>query len=269
MSNHYSINLNPDGIVATVVRRIYPLIERVEFGMTATNESDGNGAVPHTFGCLQIPERERRSRVDVMQEFRTWILTAAFREAIEVVAVALEEARLVAAVVACSNQATLTGAQMNDVMNSKARRFHRLGLPDKLDALAQLDVRIDSNMCAELLSINVARNCLVHRLGRVRPPDLNEDGHLVVRYRRLGIVVRGNLGEREFFGPAEIAAGESVSMRIGAQERRFPLGSCVEIGAQEYSDICITLVVFAQELKRALFDLIQRVGIPAQALMIA
>jgi hypothetical protein len=101
-----------------------------------------------------------------------------------------------------------------------------------------------------VLSINAARNCLVHRGGAVGPVDVDDNGKLVVRWTRFAVFVRDSVGEREVVPPAKVEAGGEISIRNMQTERVFSLGQSIGFSVQEFSDLCWTLFLFASSASK-------------------
>jgi hypothetical protein len=71
-------------------------------------------------------------------------------------------------------------------------------LPDKLAHLkTEHGMAVDSVLERQLLSINNARNCLVHRRGIISQRDLNSDDTMRVEWRKLHIFLQNQDGEHD------------------------------------------------------------------------
>src|SRR4030095_9320340 len=125
---------------------------------------------------------------------------------------------------------------------SQQRRFHRLGLPDKIDDLQRIySLALDPDLVGHLRTINDARNCLVHRQGIVQERDVNEDAALRVSWRRLACVIRGPDGERDFFPGSLVDVGETLCVSNRDVAKLFPLGTAISFSVQEFADVCWSL----------------------------
>lgn len=135
-------------------------------------------------------------------------------------------------------------------MSSKIRKkFHGLGLPGKIDFLVtEYDPSLRPDLTDEVLSINKARNCMVHRNGIVSALDLNSDEGLLVRWIKMQIITKGPRGQRVVTGGDIIKAGESVSVQQEASQKLFLAGESISFTTDEFSELCFTTMLFGMQL---------------------
>jgi hypothetical protein len=215
-----------------------------------------------SFGGLAWPIEEAR------EGFTQWILGNSLRDAAEAISGFLEETRTVLAMwqLGIRNRSeVITGADWHEATVSQRRRFHRLGLPDKIKNLQETySLVLDSDLVRHLLSINAARNCLVHRRGIVQEQDINEDGAMRVSWRRLALVIRSADGEREGFVGVIVNVGESVCVSNRDESKPFPLGTAISFSVQEFADVCWSLVLFGTSTTKLIEDWASERGIELQ-----
>ena len=139
----------------------------------------------------------RLTRIPVaVAEAQRWYLCTAFRDAIELLNVFLDQGRLLCALFPSAAQGKIKADDYNRIVGKEARQFHRLGLPDKLKKLRQ-DFGVASELEGHVLSINTVRNCLVHRLGIVADQDVDANGELVLLWRTSDLVAQNPDGTQE------------------------------------------------------------------------
>jgi hypothetical protein len=255
MKSDYKVEVNFAALGTKLARALDPVIERTAFGL-CTAESGATQVRLPGFFRVDLPESRKRDVTLIREDFRTWILTAGFRDAIECMHTFLDEARMVCAVVELgAHSAVFTVADWNRCVVGRSKCFHKMGLPDKLTYLKE---KHQVGVCPELeeniLSLNRARNCLVHRVGVVSAQyDTNDSGQLQVSWRRRHLLARGPEGERELAeSEAIVQAGESILLRSCAAKRAFEVGAKVLFNAREFSELCMTLFAFEQELATAI-----------------
>jgi hypothetical protein len=181
--------------------------------------------------------------------FRSWILISLFRDSVEVVSRFLEDVRELCAIHALLGPATITGEEWNEKVVIPAAAFHRLGLPDKITRLkSEYGVSVADNFTSEVLSVNQARNCLVHRQGVVSSRDTNAGDTLAMSWRCFEIRARNASGERVvtpdnmFF-----AKGTEVGLAVAVREKVFAIGERISFSPQEVNEICTSLNLFTRE----------------------
>ena len=232
-----------------------------------------------------------------------WITRSAVRDAIEEFSHYLEKVREACGIwtlVAESGAGAISGEDWNRKLISEHRRFHGIGLPAKLEFLTNTyNLSLSEEKYRLVMSINHARNCLVHRDGFVGPRDLpltsdqlsaalqsRRDQHpterwstaqmieaindagleasLTVSWLRLEVFVQKHSGEEEILRVERVAVdpGESVGVRFVESRKEFELGRAVLFDPRQFVDIAFTLVAAAQELRANLEVLGRSLGIP-------
>lgn len=203
--------------------------------------------LPDTNFQLRPAPEQGWTAANLRPMYGRWILTNALRDAVESVSGFLEEIYKVLCLWSLSERddlpVQLSSKQATEAFVNRPARFHRLGLPDKITTLAtEHDFAIDQNQASQLLSINCARNCFVHRGATVGPRDATGASGLEVQYTTCALFVRGSSDEREVTLPVSVEGGDQIVMRIRPTSKIFPVGSTLDFSVQECSDICATLL---------------------------
>jgi hypothetical protein len=193
------------------------------------------------------------SDAEAREEFRTWVLTNGFRDAAEVIGAYLDEVDRILSFWEITKRQKdgiqLTGAHWHELVVTRHRRFHRSGLPEKVSRLEDRGLVLDQTFLTHALSINSARNCLVHRRGIVSERDSNDGQRLVVKWTKLALVTVEQDGDRELILPARVEAGTHIGVQNRPETAEFPLGSQVRFSVQQFSDICWTLFLFGESTR--------------------
>lgn len=251
MSNtHISIDINLAALQGQLQRVLRHAMNLVAVGLRAEKElSKFPLDLPDTNMHLRFDTRQQWTSEQVGQEWRRWILTNGFRDTSEAVGGFLEGVQSVLGywelIQVQDKGTTLTGAVWNDMTVGRTRRFHRLGLPDKIKFLeTQYGFALDASWAKQILSINKTRNCLVHRNGIVTELDVTANGKLILEWAALVLVVKDNSGEREIVPPAVVEAGGTLSVRNRPYAKEFAVGEEILLTTAEFSGICWTLFTF-------------------------
>jgi len=187
---------------------------------------------------------------DARSDYQDWIFGNGLRDAIEAVGAFLEEIRQVLALWAIGDRQSageqITGAIWNAEMQDAGKRFHRLGFPDKVEALrAGLHTHVDSVLNEHVLSVNAARNCLVHRGGIVSERDLNHGDALVVRWRRLTVVLQDTDGEHPLVLGKRLEKDSAVIVKVEDHAKEFRLGERIVFTSTEFVEVCWSLFLYS------------------------
>lgn len=152
------------------------------------------------------------------------------------------------------------GTNLPEFVRSQTRE-HRLryarirGPKRRLERLAG-DYGVGVEWAPELLSINAARNCLVHRFGLVNLEadcSRSDSGHLVVKYRRITLEVHTPSGDRlEIDGPKYLPEGGQVVLAFGVpSELKWVAGTTVEIDMRTIQHLLQTIHEAGRQLARS------------------
>lgn len=245
-TQHINVQVNFGAPLGQLQHAIQRTIHLAALGLNATPRlTQDDLQLPGTSISLQLAGPTPWPIDEAREGFEQWLLMNGLRDATEAISGFLEETRTGLAVwqlAIRSRSGPVTGADWNEATGSQQRRFHRLGLPDKIDDLQRIySLALDPDLVGHLRTINDARNCLVHRQGIVQERDVNEDAALRVSWRRLACVIRGPDGERDFFPGSLVDVGETLCVSNRDVAKLFPLGTAISFSVQEFADVCWSL----------------------------
>jgi len=196
-------------------------------------------------------KRLQWSNEEASEYQRIWVLTNGLRDIVEGVNLFIESAHKVLSVWSLIDRQNV-GEQLNSVIWQKEMQgtaFHRLGLPDKLEHLyKEHNISLDKDLARHLLSINTARNCLVHRRGIVSNRDTNIDGMLCVEWRKLHTFLKDEDGERELIFGKRLEKESTLCARVVDDKKIFAVGEQLTFTVQEFSDVTWGLFAFGSNL---------------------
>lgn len=255
-ATHLHVAVNLDALLGELQTSLQTTINLVALSLQsqAQQRIDGTALrLPMEGFNTTFDARLTWSTDEAQERQRTWTLSNGLRDALEDTSSFLESARQVLAVWSMRDvqQKTgkLTAADWNKAMHADARAFHRLGLPDKLPLLTrQYDVVIDSTLADHLLSINAARNCLVHRRGVVGDRDVNCGGRLTVGWRKLSLILKDEDGEHPVVLNQRLEKESTLCLRAVDCSKSFEIGERIAFTVQEFADITWGLFSFGSAL---------------------
>ena len=269
---------SPSGHVQTQLQRS---TELVAFGLRSGELlQSGSLDIPDSFGQVVSASDKALDFDSVRVEFRRWVLANGFRDCVEAIGETLEWLRktcfiwskTISATSADSGttslQAQMTGEDWNTHIVAGAVKFNRLSLPDKLEHLESTYGWRRPDLTSEVLSLNAARNCLVHRAGIVGPKDVKEpDSGLSVTWRRMYISAGEGEARRELFSGSRVEAGESVAIEFIEVAKQYAIGDKLTFTAGEFVEITLTFLLFSKELEESLQIYQQECVAKAQGLL--
>jgi hypothetical protein len=253
MATHsITVNVNLNGLLGELQRSLQRIICLVATGLEAKSDVDPNDIslsanIKSSFSDLKIDKEEFQS------QYAEWILSNGFREAIESVGNFLESAHRVLSIwelIEKQNTDTkITGDDWNKIFQDIGNKFHRLGLPDKLEHISKIHgIEIKNSYKEQILSINVARNCYVHRNGIVSDRDINEERGLKVKWSRLHTFLQNEDGEQELISGMLLEKESTVCVRFDENEKAFSLNEQLSFSVDEMSEILWCLFLFGNDL---------------------
>lgn len=256
---HVHVNVNLDGLLGSLHRDIQRVTNLVAVGIQSPvvldEESLAIRSDPVSFRFGNAPPWA--SRDDARSDYQDWVYGNGLRDVLESVGIFLEEIRQVFALWSLGDRQRageqLTGNIWNTELEDAARRFHRLGLPDKVDLLrSRFGSDVDPVLNQHVLSANNARNCLVHRRGLVSERDLNRENALFVSWRRLSVILQDEDGERPLILGETLERDSTVVAKVEDTVKQFGLGERVVFTATEFAEICWSLYLYSFQWGEAL-----------------
>ena len=199
--------------------------------------------------------------------FRRWVLGNGMRECVEALGPVLEAARMEAVLWALPGALSrrpdggyeLQAPDIDRVVWHKAsvvdaRSFDRLTLPNKMSRLETRYAVERPRFADDVLTLNVARNCLTHRGGVVGTEDLDHgENYMTVKWRRWRMRTERDGALRV------VRIGERVDGVLHLDEversRRFRLGQKVRFSAEDFVEIATTFFRYGEQLQASLMKL--------------
>jgi hypothetical protein len=255
MAEDLAVTVHLDAPLGPLHRELQRAVDRVAYGLNATLNKSAAIVLPGVMFHVVASESYRLGLDDAREDFPTWILACGFRDAVETVSGYLEGTRSVAAALAFGPSPGVSRETFDAAVNRHGpagEAFRKLNFPDKVRVL-NTDYGIAAAVDTEVLTINRARACLVHRGGIVAArPDCDATGALWLRWITARPVVRDGTGERPLTVGDDIRAGAEIFMRIERAERRFAPGDRVAVTAEDFMGVAFTIMTFAGQLSSSL-----------------
>ena len=243
-----------------VIQRSFDL---VSLGIRASQElPERDLELPESFLQLIASSRARLTFDDARKEFRAWVIASGLRDCIEGIGLLFEEVRRVCALYSFGPRSRLTRATWQRAMVSDSKKFRNLNLPDKihwLHKMYSLDLLTDNT--SRLLTLNRARNCLVHRYGVVSDRDCNEAMHLAVEWEGIEFLVEGDDGLRSIALPGGVVKkGETLCMRPTKRRREFSIGERIDLTIEEFASLLWFFFKYGKLIPTVIEDYGRRCG---------
>ncbi|MFC2012629.1 hypothetical protein ACFLVU_05815 [Chloroflexota bacterium] len=246
----YNIKINLSALNAVLQRSIQRTIDIVSLGLISAEQITDTGALklPGAFFHVSPAANFHLDFESARTEFKKWALMGGIRDCIEAVNTFLESVHPICFLYSVGSP--LKGEVWNIGMNSKTRiNFHKRGLPSKIDFLVtEYAPILRPELTDEVISINKARNCMVHRNGIVSVLDKNSEDGLLVRWRKIQFIAKGPNGQRAVTGGSIVKAGEELSIQQVESHKLFLIGESISFPVEEFSELCLTVMLFGRQL---------------------
>ena len=206
------------------------------------------------FGTFVPANDAQLKHNDAKAEAQDWLLRGFLRDAIEAAGLFLDECLQVCEVFPLAAKGSAKAAELHRVFHDLPRKNHKLHFPQKLEKLER-QFGIATRFNANVLSLNKARTCVVHRLGVVSALDVDDTGVLKVTFQHAKVVARGQETGQELVidRPGIVTTEESMlELHFVNSERHFKIGDRVRLQAHELYDTIITLWRFGFTVVQAL-----------------
>lgn len=246
------VNINLNGLLGELQRSLQKVICLVATGLGAEIKVEPDElmlptTVKSSFSKLGV------GREKFYSEYREWVLSNGFRDAIENFSSFLESAHRVLSVWELQEKqdkgTPVFKNDLNRIFLDSGNKFHRLGLPDKIYHIAiEHGIQIKDSYKGQVLSINLSRNCYVHRNGIVSDRDANDSGILTVKWARLRTFLKNEDGEHELVLGKALEKDSMLCIKLEENEKSFAIGEQLSFSVEEMSEIMWCFFLFGNEL---------------------
>jgi len=257
------ISINLAALQAFPLRKLQRLVDILEF-VRAGGDSLSLDDYPKQFAFLAVypSNNTRLSHADAKTAAEAWCAHHCLRDALEVLSLFLEEVQRCCATYKLGTKPTFTAAALEEAQ-ARSVPFHRLGLPRKIQELER-EYGIRLTFAPHVVSLNEARNCLVHRDGIVAPLDTNDGERLTVTWYQAQVELVSPDGKetRPLVEPTMVEEAWNVQLKTGPVSKSFALQAPVLFTYAELAAILFTCLGFVNEVSVAVQKYAKGLGIP-------
>ncbi len=238
-----NIKINLDGLLLSLLRVLQRSSFLVSYGLKPKQELEpetqklpiGKFELIFEGGLNWSPE-------EIKRQHNNWILTNGFRDTIEGLNSFLESVHSILSfwdlAKSPDKSVEIKEADWNRLIVDGQKQFHRFGLPVKLDHLHdQHKIIHDPNLIENLISVNTARSCLVHRAGIITKKDVTEKDYLKIKWIKAKPVLRNEDGEKELVFGEIIQKESKLSIKNESVSKKFLIGENIVITDKEFTGI--------------------------------
>ncbi len=219
----------------------------------------GQTGIPIDFFPDNLPIEQIRK---YKEEFSTWIISCGIRELLEHYALFLDKIHLYCLQTLASKNFSFAF----DPINSHKNFVLSNGLPGKLRLLRER-FTIDPNYSDYIKKLYIARNCLTHDLGIVKPKHCGENGLFTVSWRSFDVILFDNKTKEEIpiLGAIGLTVenGGQISIRPCVREKKFTPGEKITFNQQDLWEVCYFFNAFAiPSMTTSFVDFLKKNDVP-------
>jgi len=251
-----NVSVNTAALQGNYLAGIQNLLDVITFVYSGHSSVTEELYREHNIGFIAFhPASNRRlSYAEAKDQSTQWLLTSFLTDSVNVTGNFLNECRRVCALYRLAGKGRVTGEELKDVSERDWNRFDRLLFPQKFDCLRK-EFDIETVYERHFLSLNMARNCLVHRKGFVGPKDVNEGGKLVITLHAVGLVAESPDGREKgvLDSPRPVEGGWRICLEAGKDSHHsFDVGQRIKLEEPELYQCVQTLYYLATDLVKAI-----------------
>jgi hypothetical protein len=253
-SNKGTLHIDFNSLVGNLQANLQHLSDLVLFSNTAissAHENDYNNS--SVFFHFQPAQNQKYSFNQAKERFGQWCLANSFKDAVDSLHCFLDECYTVCEILKSGKNSLIQLGLFHWILNIGKWRFHRLGLPDKIERLKEV-YGVFSSMEAQILSLNRTRNCLVHRLGIVGTLDVDSNNVLTAKFREMQLLAISPNKDQEIIitGPTNVDGGWHVAVKNTDFSKVFKLNERIVFTEREHIWAIFTFFLFGQEMKNSI-----------------
>jgi hypothetical protein len=267
---HYTIVTNLKLVPAPLQNELQDILDCARLSLEAiAKTTDFSGRFDNVFMHIDPAQNRRLPLPKLKEEAAMRVTRAAFRDAMEAVGNPLEQARRVLAVWSKKEQHE-KGKQVVLDFEDEALKFQSMPLSEKITFLEKrYGLKLDSDAIETILNLNRARNCVVHRFGHITERDCDAGGTMKVGWKEYAVLEAATVEDLEGMQNVRrvkigdiIQGGHHMAIRRLPKLREYARGERIQLSAQDLSDICNTVYLFAMQVQDALRRHGLSMGIP-------
>lgn len=246
------LTLNTDGVIAPMMAAARFSTEAIALGLNAIAAADLNNIpnIPSSFSGIKFQPLEEEEVGGHRDSISDWLVARGFEAIVNGVRETLEQAYLYVSIFH-HPLAPMTYGEFLKLISDVNGASNRSNFVDLL-GLIRPSLTKPFVYEPQILSLQAARNCFVHRRGVVGPLDLKNGQELVLSIPNMKMFITEDGQEREIEQGMFIEKGEVISVRIELKEWKYTIGQRITISAKDFSQIAMSCVFMATDIASAL-----------------
>ncbi len=199
-------------------------------------------------------------------EFKDWIISNGFQEFLGSFEVFLDNIHFV-----YLNVLTSKKELTKEKATEQHKRFKMKGVIKKLMALEK-KLTFNSKFFGHIKTINIVRNCLIHRRGIVEKKYLNDNSYLKLTWVGMEVYIQKYDNSKIYVFPPnkcskeekKVEKGEQIKIHFKNRVKRFSLGELIKLNTIEISEILMMMSDATNEIVAQIIEYLKKNEIKIQ-----
>jgi len=258
---HLDAKLNSSVILGSYQVELQKLLDIFNFSNSAAivqNETTYKSINP--FLNISPAKNLKLNFEETKSAFIDWNIINIMRDSIECVSNFLEGVYLYCTIITFSQRSNLTVNEWNDTLSKGKVSFNKLGLPEKIEYLKS-NFDVFSDYAEYIISINKARNCLVHRKGIVSERDAGPNQKLEIKWNTFKVRTTSPDGKDTKIVNRNDIVLKDWSLEVWLEEafKTCNKGDKIIFTQEEISDTIMTLIQYGSYIQQSMLAYYSRV----------
>jgi hypothetical protein len=255
------VTVNLEAAQAQFLAQIQRRLEIMTFCFTGQDQVNETNYGNYDKFFAQINPDKKPDLNKVKLDAESWLSCHFLTDAVNLAGVFLEEVRIICGVYDLAKNKTFSDKDLNLLLSEERKKFHRLGIPYKIEFLKK-QFGVESAFSDHLLSLNRARNCLEHRLGIVTDIDAGVNGTLEIKCRTIHFVARFKDGKEVVIDKAGYVFEEQgeFCIQVIDKVKTFKLGEKIALDHDQLFSCMMTLFVLSGTFLESALNFGKRIG---------
>ncbi len=248
-----TLTLNANGVIGPLHKVLEECTNSILFGlqtMELVNEIPPDLKIDEGFFRLQFGKNNEDIAAK-KEKYKAWLLKKGFEDLVKGIEYTLREAYLYVSIFSKLSELK-TAQDFNQALPEITKQALKINIPDMLERI-EPHLAKSSSYKNQILSINKARNCLVHRGGLVTSKDINDEIEkaLKLEWVKLKLFYEKDCKEIEIVGKTIIHGGQEgtqIKLRRENNTISFKQGSHITLDYKQFNEFIVTCFHFGVDL---------------------
>lgn len=247
------LTLNANEVIRPLHKVLEECTNSILFGlqtMELVDEIPDNLRIDEDFFRLQFGKNDEDIEVK-KEKHKAWLVKKGFEDLVKGIEYTLREGYLYVSIFSKSSELK-TVQDLNQALPKIRKQALKMHIPNMLEKI-EPHLTKPCSYKSQILSINKARTCLVHRGGLVTEKDINDDTKkaLKLEWVKLKLFYEKNGEEIEILGETIINGGKEdtqIKLRRENNTISFKQGSHIILNYKQFNEFIVTCSHFGADL---------------------